>query len=204
MNDSPNVTAVVVGLTQWHSKASPFDPSAGKSSAGSSITSGGSLQLLLSATRIEASVTQDAAARLNGLLGDNRRQMLSLLDGEAVGELVHVPIRGGNVELITWSLPGDAEDTAALMRAVPVPDPRVHSAGGVLSGEVPSPANPPSGCYFHPRCPYAFDRCRELPPLAPRLPEAPGHLDRCWLEPSVKRARRETGGRIGLTEGAAS
>jgi peptide/nickel transport system ATP-binding protein len=54
--------------------------------------------------------------------------------------------------------------TAALMAAVPVADPRVESGNVELKGEVPSPANPPSGCYFHPRCAYAADVCRsELP-----------------------------------------
>src|SRR5262249_11323842 len=67
--------------------------------------------------------------------------------------------------------------TAALMRAVPVPAPRVHGTGGVLGGEVPSPAKPPSGCYFHPRCKYAQERCRVE---APALREvAPGHFSRC-------------------------
>src|SRR6185295_1235454 len=50
--------------------------------------------------------------------------------------------------------------TAALMRAVPVPDPRVASGDDALKGEVPSPAAPPPGCYFHPRCPFALDVCR--------------------------------------------
>ncbi len=72
-----------------------------------------------------------------------------------------------------------------------------------IPGQPPSLVRPPAGCPFQPRCPHAFDRCVELPPLAPRLPET-GHLDRCWLKPSDKRARRETNGRIGLTEGAAS
>jgi peptide/nickel transport system ATP-binding protein len=67
--------------------------------------------------------------------------------------------------------------TAALMRAVPVPDPRVRSGDVVLKGEVPSPAAPPSGCYFHPRCRFAEDRCRQE---APGLREmSPGHLARC-------------------------
>jgi len=69
--------------------------------------------------------------------------------------------------------------TAALMRAVPVPDPRVHTSDGILGGEVPSPAAPPSGCYFHPRCRHAIARCRVE---APELREiSPGHFTRCHL-----------------------
>jgi peptide/nickel transport system ATP-binding protein len=67
--------------------------------------------------------------------------------------------------------------TAALMKAVPVPDPRVPSGDVALQGEVANPASPPSGCYFHPRCPFAVDVCRtELPALRE---VAPGHLARC-------------------------
>jgi peptide/nickel transport system ATP-binding protein len=54
--------------------------------------------------------------------------------------------------------------TAALMEAVPVADPRVRSAMTELEGDVASPANPPSGCYFHPRCQYAIDICSKEPP----------------------------------------
>jgi len=67
--------------------------------------------------------------------------------------------------------------TEALMSAVPQPDPRLRSQRIVLEGEVADPANPPSGCYFHPRCRYAHDRCRaETPPL--RELEA-GHFVSC-------------------------
>ncbi len=56
--------------------------------------------------------------------------------------------------------------TQALITAVPVPDPEVKRAGAVISGEIPSPLNPPSGCRFHTRCPYAHMRCVvEEPPL---------------------------------------
>lgn len=56
--------------------------------------------------------------------------------------------------------------TAALLAAVPVADPRVRTQMKPLEGDVPSPANPPPGCHFHPRCPYAIDICREeRPPL---------------------------------------
>jgi peptide/nickel transport system ATP-binding protein/oligopeptide transport system ATP-binding protein len=72
-----------------------------------------------------------------------------------------------------------------------------------IPGQPPSLARPVAGCPFQTRCPHAFDRCQELPPLAPRIENA-GHLDRCWLTPAEKRAKREKDGRIGLTEGAAS
>jgi oligopeptide/dipeptide ABC transporter ATP-binding protein len=67
--------------------------------------------------------------------------------------------------------------TAALMRAVPVPDPRVSSEDGILRGEVPSPASPPQGCYFHPRCRFAEDRCRREAPVLREV--APGQFARC-------------------------
>jgi peptide/nickel transport system ATP-binding protein len=63
------------------------------------------------------------------------------------------------------------------MRAVPVPDPRVRNDDAILRGEVPSPAAPPSGCYFHPRCRFAEAVCRIE---APELRElSPGHAARC-------------------------
>jgi peptide/nickel transport system ATP-binding protein len=67
--------------------------------------------------------------------------------------------------------------TAALMAAVPVADPRVRSGDVELQGDVPSPANPPSGCYFHPRCPYAIDRCRTEAPVYREI--SPNHFVSC-------------------------
>ncbi len=54
--------------------------------------------------------------------------------------------------------------TEALMSAVPVPDPDYKVTRITLEGDVPSPMNPPSGCYFHPRCRYAQDICKNDPP----------------------------------------
>jgi peptide/nickel transport system ATP-binding protein len=54
--------------------------------------------------------------------------------------------------------------TAALLSAVPEPDPRMRSRRIILQGEVANPASPPSGCYFHPRCPHAIEVCRTEAP----------------------------------------
>ena len=63
--------------------------------------------------------------------------------------------------------------TEALLSAVPKPDPRLRNRGVRirLEGEVADPSNPPSGCYFHPRCPYAQDRCREEEPAVREIDE---------------------------------
>ena len=58
--------------------------------------------------------------------------------------------------------------TEVLLSAVPKPNPRLRNRGSriVPEGEVADPAKPPTGCYFHPRCPYAQDRCTtEAPAL---------------------------------------
>ena len=65
----------------------------------------------------------------------------------------------------------------ALLSAVPKPDPKNKSHPKILVGDVPSPANPPSGCYFHTRCPYAQDICKtESPPLRDL---GDGHMAAC-------------------------
>jgi peptide/nickel transport system ATP-binding protein len=67
--------------------------------------------------------------------------------------------------------------TAALLSAVPEPDPRQRAQRVVLQGEVANPANPPSGCYFHPRCAYALEVCHTQAPVWEEV--AHGHFVRC-------------------------
>jgi oligopeptide/dipeptide ABC transporter ATP-binding protein len=67
-----------------------------------------------------------------------------------------------------------------------------------ISGAPPSLLHLPEGCAFRTRCPHEFGQCQKLPDLGARLAEAPGHRDRCWLEPERKRELREVEGRIGL------
>jgi peptide/nickel transport system ATP-binding protein len=68
-----------------------------------------------------------------------------------------------------------------------------------IPGMPPSLIDPPEGCHFRPRCPHEFDRCQQVPGLEARLPDAPDHLDRCWLSLEDKRRLREVApGQIGL------
>jgi oligopeptide/dipeptide ABC transporter ATP-binding protein len=67
----------------------------------------------------------------------------------------------------------------ALLSAVPIPDPKAEKNRILLEGDVPSPINPPSGCRFHTRCPYATDRCRQE---TPKLQEVEAeHFVACHL-----------------------
>ena len=73
--------------------------------------------------------------------------------------------------------------TQALLSSVPVPDPSVRSMGTPLEGEVADPANPPTGCYFHPRCPYAKDICRTDEPEFVQI--SPDHFARCHFAKEI-------------------
>lgn len=67
--------------------------------------------------------------------------------------------------------------TEALLAAIPEPNPDIHIDDSLLQGEVANPANPPSGCYFHPRCRYAQEVCsQEAPPFDE---VSPGHFSAC-------------------------
>jgi len=69
--------------------------------------------------------------------------------------------------------------TRALLLAVPIPDPHRRVEPFSIEGDVASPIDPPTGCAFHPRCPYAFDRCcQEKPAL---IEAADAHFVACWL-----------------------
>jgi oligopeptide/dipeptide ABC transporter ATP-binding protein len=88
----------------------------------------------------------------------------------------------------TWGLMG------SLTRLdQPVPD-RLPQ----IAGQPPSLLSVPAGCRFRPRCPHAFEKCGELPPLEPRVAKGSDHEDRCWLDPKDKKKLRTVEGRFGL------
>jgi peptide/nickel transport system ATP-binding protein len=76
--------------------------------------------------------------------------------------------------------------TQALLSAVPIPKPGVRRDRILLRGDIPSPVSPPSGCRFHTRCPYVFDRCRTEEPELRNVGMA--HTAACHLDALPKRA----------------
>ena len=73
--------------------------------------------------------------------------------------------------------------TKALLSAVPIPDPKIEKKRErlILTGDVPSPINPPSGCHFHTRCPYVMPVCKEIEPIF--ADQGDGHFVACHLYP---------------------
>ena len=69
--------------------------------------------------------------------------------------------------------------TQALLSAIPLPDPANRRNRIILQGDVPNPANPPTGCHFHLRCPYATERCKTESPVLTEF--EPGHFAACHL-----------------------
>lgn len=101
---------------------------------------------------------------------------------EHISDTVGVMYLGNLVEY------GETEDifknplhpyTKALFSAIPIPDPKAKMNRIVLEGSIPSPANPPSGCKFHTRCPYCTQRCREEVPVQKEVEK--GHFVVCHL-----------------------
>src|SRR5438094_4780848 len=145
-----------------------------------------------------ASLDASAQAQLANLLVDLSRELglgLLLISHDLaivrhIADAVSVMYLGVIVESgptqPLWNVPLHPY-SEALIGAIPHPD----GSGflpDALPGEVPDPARPPSGCRFHPRCPYAFDRCvAEEPPL---LELADGRTAACWLQSAGAAPRR--------------
>jgi oligopeptide/dipeptide ABC transporter ATP-binding protein len=101
---------------------------------------------------------------------------------EHIGHRIAVMYLGRIVELASRDdLFADPQHpySEALIAAAPIPDPRAKRERRTIEGEVPSPMNPPSGCHFHTRCPYAEARCRAETPALREI--APGRLVACHL-----------------------
>ena len=90
--------------------------------------------------------------------------------------------------------------TRALLSAIPVPDPVIERKRTriILTGDVPSPVNPPPACRFNPRCPYAEDNCRTDEPAL--LEVKPGHWAACHYWDEIERGTKRLTGRSAIVE----
>ena len=101
---------------------------------------------------------------------------------EHISDRIAVMYLGKIVELApaeSFSISPRHPYTAALLRAVPMPDPHRKTEPFPMEGDVPSPIDPPPGCAFHPRCSHAFERCRAERPLL--VETTSQHFVACWL-----------------------
>jgi oligopeptide/dipeptide ABC transporter ATP-binding protein len=123
-----------------------------------------------------------------GIVADIADRVVVMYGGRVVEEGTLEQIFYDPQHPYTWGLLGSVtrvdRDRAARLPAIP--------------GQPPSLIRPPEGCHFRPRCPHAFDKCTEVPPLEQRVSDSPGHRDRCWLDVEEKRSRRQVGDQIGL------
>jgi len=81
--------------------------------------------------------------------------------------------------------------TWGLLGSIPRLDKEKPEKLASIAGAPPSLINLPQGCKFRPRCPHAFAKCTEHPPLENRVGDSPPHLDRCWLTVEEKRSLRD-------------
>jgi oligopeptide/dipeptide ABC transporter ATP-binding protein len=81
--------------------------------------------------------------------------------------------------------------TWGLLGSIPRLDREKQARLASIAGAPPSLINLPEGCKFRPRCPHAFPKCMDQPPLENRVGDTPPHLDRCWLTIEEKRSLRE-------------
>jgi oligopeptide/dipeptide ABC transporter ATP-binding protein len=126
-----------------------------------------------------------------GVVADIADRVLVMYAGMAVEQGTSEEIFYDPQHPYTWGLIGSlARVDGARPRRLPS-----------IPGQPPSLINRPQGCPFRPRCPHAFDQCRQLPGLEVR--EGLRHPDRCWLPADEKRSRRVVEDRIGLTVDAA-
>jgi len=180
----------IVGLNALHAKRYPHQFSGGqRQRIGIARALMTNPQLIIADEPVSALDVSIQAQVLN-LMQDLQKKfsLTYIFIAHDLGVVRHISDRIGVMYLGKMVEMSDAEElhenplhpyTQALLSAVPVPDPDFQKEETVLEGDMPSPANPPSGCAFHTRCPFKMDICTKEEPAYREVQD--GHFAACHL-----------------------
>ncbi|MFL6558847.1 MAG: ABC transporter ATP-binding protein [Bacillus sp. (in: firmicutes)] len=179
----------VVGLSSYHAKRYPHQFSGGQRQRIGIAKALMTKPKLIIADEPVSALDVSIQAQVLNLMKDIQKefQLTYIFIAHDLGVVRHISDRVGVMYLGRLIELAESEDlyenpkhpyTKALLSAVPIPDPDIKRETILIEGELPSPANPPSGCAFHTRCPLVMDICKKARPTDQNLK---GHFVACHL-----------------------
>lgn len=179
----------VVGLSSYHAKRYPHQFSGGQRQRIGIAKALMTKPKLIIADEPVSALDVSIQAQVLNLMKDIQTefQLTYIFIAHDLGVVRHISDRVGVMYLGRLIELADSEElyenpkhpyTKALLSAVPIPDPDIKRETILIEGELPSPANPPTGCAFHTRCPQVMDVCKSARPVEHNLD---GHLVACHL-----------------------